>query len=158
MLYRSVGRNDNPNYATDCDTIPSNTKYLKLVIGSVVDYFKPIKGRNYCEMLQSHSLHQWSPDGVDWVIPSYYNNHLGGSASWYPSDGRQFLSFWGDPEDPLYNGGCCHESYNSTGNWNKAFKLYYAQGKIFPFNKQFSLNYIFIISKQLHYWHLYLSL
>merc|ERR1712062_189885 len=72
VLYRSVGSNEKPNYSTDCNTIPPNTKYLKLVMGAAIDYFRPIQGKTYCEMLGSYKLHQWSSDGSNWVIPNYY--------------------------------------------------------------------------------------
>ena len=67
-------------------------------------------------MLQSHKKHQWSSDGKNWVTPSYYSAHLGGSAVGYPTDGRSYLSFWGG------NGN--QGGYDN--GWNKEFKLYYA--------------------------------
>ena len=95
---------------------------------SVVDYFKPVPGKTYCEMLQSSTLHQWSSDGKNWVIPSAHGSLLGGSAENYPSDGRKYLSFWGGNGA---NGGCCHYTYKDTAAWKKAFRIFYATGTMF---------------------------
>ena len=100
-------------------------------MGSVIDYFKPINGKTYCEMLQANNLHQWSSDGKSWVIPKYHPNNLGGSLPNYPQDGRKYLSFWGGYGS---NGGCCHYSYNDKAQWHKAFKLFYAKGIEFNLN------------------------
>ena len=34
----------------------------------VRDFFRPVEGASYCEMLQSHTLHEWSRDGLTWVV------------------------------------------------------------------------------------------
>ena len=94
-------------------------------MGSVVDYFKPVSGKTYCEMLLSFELHQWSSDGSNWVTPRYHIKNLGGSASEYPSDERRFLSFWGGNNE---HGGCCHYEYGDSARWDKAFQLFYAKG------------------------------
>ena len=94
-------------------------------MGSVVDYFKPIEGKTYCEMLQSHKLHQWSSDGKNWVIPLYYSTHIGGSDNYWPADGRSHLSFWGGGGNL---GGCCHSSFSDTSGWGRAFNIYYGIG------------------------------
>ena len=94
-------------------------------MGSVIDYFKPIAGKTYCEMLLSFKLHEWSSDGSNWVTPKYYYAHLGGSATEYPSDGRRYLPFWGGGGK---RGGCCHYAYGDSGLWERAFKLFYAKG------------------------------
>ena len=94
-------------------------------MGSVVDYFKPVEGKTYCEMLQSHNLHQWSANGKDWTIPLYYSTHLGGSARHYPTDGRTHLSFWGGHGN---RGGCCHNSNSDVNVWDKAFNIFYGIG------------------------------
>ena len=98
-------------------------------MGSVVDYYKPIPCKSFCEMLQANNLHLWSADGKNWVEPKYYGRdyggHFGGSLDWYPSDGRKHLSFWGG----YWRGGCCVYSYSKTGaRWYKKFALYYALG------------------------------
>ena len=93
-------------------------------MGAVTDYFRPVQGKTYCEMLDSFKLHQWSVDGLNWITPNYYTRHKGGSARNYPNDGRQFLSFWGDRQGG-FRGGCCATSYTRASNWGKAFKLFY---------------------------------
>ena len=114
----------------ESNLIPSNALYLKIVMGDVVDYFKPVEGKTYSEMLQSNLLHQWSSDGKNWVIPTYYPgaDHFGGSANGYPTDGRSYLSFWGHTRGNVY-GGCCTYSYNNAVVWNKAFIIFYGIGK-----------------------------
>ena len=95
-------------------------------MGNVIDYFKPVPGITYCEMLQSRTLHQWSSDGKNWKIPIPNGGSTGGgSAPNYPTDGRRYLSFWGGNGA---NGGCCHYTYNDGAAWNKAFRIYYATG------------------------------
>lgn len=102
-------------------------------MGSVVDYYKPIPCKSFCEMLQANNLHLWSADGKNWVEPNYYAHkfykyHLGGSQDFYPSDGRQLLSFWGSRH---FTGGCCVDSYtDGSGAWKRKFDLYYALGMI----------------------------
>ena len=114
-------------------------------MGDVVDYYKPIDGKNFCEMLQSNKLHQWSSDGLNWVTPTYYTEfhdyHLGGSGVNYPTDGRKYLSFWGSNTKL---GGCCITEYNKYGGrtWNLAFRLYYALGIITLHQSQQMLNKI----------------
>ena len=98
-------------------------------MGDVVDYFKPVEGKTYCEMLQSRLLHQWSPDGKNWVIPSYQfpTRNLGGSALGYPTDGRDYLSFWGRSNGDQ-KGGCCTYNYTAGIDWNRAFIIFYGTG------------------------------
>jgi len=122
-LYKSVLGTENPSY-DDCHLIPGSVPYLKLVMGAVVDYYRPIAGKTYCDMLKSNQFHEWSNDAVHWVNPSHYSHHLGGSAAHYPSDGRSYLSFWGGHGN---RGGCCHNSYTDPAGWNKAFSLYYPE-------------------------------
>ena len=103
-------------------------------MGSVVDYFKPVEGKSYCEMLQSHKLHQWSSDGKSWVVPLYHSGNVGGSNSGYPTDGRTYLSFWGRASGDTGNhGGCCHYSYTDGAAWNRAFNIFYGIGSILIF-------------------------
>ena len=100
-------------------------------MGDVIDYFRPIQGKTYCEMLGSTKLHQWSSNGSYWVTPRYYSSHYGGSATDYPNDGRRYLSFWGGYGN---RGGCCTTSYDSSVKWHKAFQLFYATGISHSFN------------------------
>ena len=127
LLYRGVGATDDPKYDTDCNLIPSSALYIKIVMGSVVDYFKPVEGKTYCEMLQSNNFHEWSSNGKDWVIPLFHSDFLGGSAGKYPSDGREFLSFWGGHGN---RGGCCHNSYSYGAAWDRAFSIFYGIGNL----------------------------
>ena len=143
-LYRIVRGSDIPDYATDCNSIPSHAKYLKLVMGSVVDYFKPVAGKSYCEMLQSYKLHQWSPDGLNWETPSYHSNHFGGSKKNFPkhnitNDERSHLSFWGINLKG-HTGGCCHYSYTDSPSWEREFALYYNAGIIYISIRTLTLN------------------
>ena len=108
-------------------------------MGSVVDYFKPVEGKTYCEMLQSHKLHQWSSDGKNWIIPLYYHHLFGGSDHGYPTDGRGYLSFWSGNGA---NGGCCHHSYTDAHGWKRAFNIFYGIGKIVIFNRISNTNFV----------------
>ena len=110
-------------------------------MGSVVDYFRPIEGKTYCEMLQNNNLHQWSRDTSNWITPSFSpGHHLGGSSHRFPKiwqDTRAYVSFWGSTESQKTVGGCCHShvGYDDNGNmktdksgWGKPFSLYYVDG------------------------------
>ena len=60
-----------------------------LTTGRVADFFRPVKGACFCEMLTSHTKHEWSNDGVNWVVPHYHptasnNKFNGGSAPNWP--------------------------------------------------------------------------
>ena len=91
-------------------------------MGNVIDYYKPDDGFNFCEMLTSYNKHLWSSEGMNWIKPDYRQAHYGGSAGGYPSDGRKYLSFWGDNGQ---KGGCCHLDYSDTAAWDRAFDMYY---------------------------------
>ena len=117
---------------------------VRLSMGKVRDYFKPIPGKSLCDMLTSQNNHMWSANGGvpskdggggQWLRPTYnqdpnLKNLLGGSNATYPKDidGRQFLSFWGGDD-----GGCCHQ-YSTIypdknggadkAQWGSAFKMY----------------------------------
>lgn len=125
VLYRSAQGSVSQHYDQDCHTIPNDSAYLKLVMGNVVDYFKPTSGNSYCDMLQSSTKHLWSADGINWQQPEYFRHGLGssygGSASMWPADGRRYLSFWGG-----HSGGCCAVNYDMNGAWRRDFELYYA--------------------------------
>jgi hypothetical protein len=86
--------------------------FVRLVMGAVVDYFKPVEGASWCEMLTSPNKHQWSPSGVGgWEVPAYhFEDHAnGGSVGFWPStsvvgDKRIYLPFWGSN---VHVAGCC---------------------------------------------------
>ena len=106
------------------------------------DFFRPVEGSNFCEMLTSYNKHQWSADGETWVDVVFhsYSGHCGGSALWWPRDNgragdeRERLSFWG--HDGSLTGGCCSSSTavektnpslpgNSYTWWGQPFTLNY---------------------------------
>lgn len=110
-------------WSSRCSAIPASATYVKIMMGAVVDYFKPVNGSTICDMLGDHSQHMWSRDGRSWMQPPSDNSiHLGGSSPGHPSDGRNFLSFWGSHQE---KGGCCHSSYTGAANWNMAFTMSY---------------------------------
>lgn len=43
-------------------------------MGYWIDYFAPIDGATYCDMLQSYRDHKWSADGKTWKMPGYYGD------------------------------------------------------------------------------------
>lgn len=110
----SVFANDS-FWGDKCTSIPSNTLFIVVDMGGtavnareptppVRDFFKPTGANtSYCDMLQAHDKHQWSPDGLNWFRVGFdsYTPHNGGSAEWWPrsngreGDTRQWLSFWG---------------------------------------------------------------
>lgn len=120
---------------TQCEKIPDGAKFLKITMGEVVDYFKPLPGESMCDLLTKPQHHKWSKDGKTWVRPSILHNNgpqgswWGGSDDWYPKtnipgDERRYLSFWGTTWRGNA-GGCCSKEYN-TGEtaWHQAYKLY----------------------------------
>ena len=134
----SVNSDELPtNFYDVSGLIPKDAIHLKLVMGTVVDnytdYYKPVCGHTYLEMLRSHKLHQWSPDGINWTTPSFFQFYggipfYGGSARNFPNDGRLYLSFWGT-SGANRKGGCCGSETNSTTFvWGQPYELYYATG------------------------------
>ena len=100
-------------------------------MGLVIDYYRPIPGKTYCQMLQSGRFHQWSADGLIWETPKYtgVQEMHGGSKAKFPKDGRDYLSFWGSTLGEPNTGGCCVSTYGGkTQHWKLAFKLFYFQG------------------------------
>jgi hypothetical protein len=95
------------------DTLPDSATMIRVTIGFVVDYFKPIQGASICDMLQSNNKHLWSDDGINFRQPRYnMTSHLGGSATGWPKanvlgEQRQTLNFWGSTQ---HEGGCCSTS------------------------------------------------
>ena len=49
-------------WAQRCTSINPRAAFIVVAIGQVADYYRPLEGRSYCEMLQSSKLHEWSPD------------------------------------------------------------------------------------------------
>ena len=78
-------------WLSKCAGVPPTALYVVVEMGSVVDFFRPVEGATWCEMLTSLDKHQWSSTGVDgsWLTPVYYNSTggiNGGSAHWWPRD------------------------------------------------------------------------
>ena len=121
-------------WAVACKKIPSNTLFVVLDMSAVRDFFRPVDGASYCEMLLSHDKHQWSTNGVDWFEIEFdgYSGSNGGSAVNWPrnagriGDERAYLSFWG--RDGGWTGGCCSSSTAAAGhtNWGYPYTLSYA--------------------------------
>ena len=96
------------------------------------DFFRPVEGSTFCEMLTSNTKHQWSADGKTWVTVGFnsYSGHNGGSVGGWPrdkgraGDARAHLSFWGD--DGGVTGGCCSSSTAVRRTaWGQPFTLNY---------------------------------
>jgi hypothetical protein len=125
---------NNVYWNSQCKAIPTDATFLVLDMGYVRDFFKPVEGTSMCQMLTSLNRHQWSPNGVDWRIPTYYTNtdYNGGSAADWPKttidgDARGYVSFWGNDNNGN-QGGCCSRSYTdyTTGSqWGQTYTLAY---------------------------------
>ena len=101
-----------------CQVIPSSTLFIIVQMGNVFDFFRPIGDASYCDMLQAHTKHEWSSDGVTWITPDFDSDSdsdpNGGSERNWPDevrdgDARSYLSFWGTDYKSL-TGGCCSTS------------------------------------------------
>lgn len=118
------------NNLASYDSLGSNV-IVKITIGSVEDFFRPVSGNTLLEMLTSSSKHEWSAaETGPFVAPDYApSDFLGGSTTNWPADNaagdnRNFLPFWGyDGSESFYVGGCCHTSLESGGNWNQSFTM-----------------------------------
>jgi hypothetical protein len=112
-----------------CKIIPAETGYISVTMGEVVDFFKPIAGATFCEMLVSggpNSKHQfWNPNPMNgvpgWVVPVPFvsDTTFGGSTLGWPilnvkQDSRKYLSFWGRgtrlSRKTGNRGGCCSKA------------------------------------------------
>jgi len=122
-------------WAGKCPNIPDGASMIRVDMGDVIDYFKPVVGVTLCDMLQSFNKHLWSPDGDAWRAPSYYTHNQGGSAVDWPKnngesgDQRRHLTFWGldDSNQRKKNaqfGGCCHTTLTDGASWMRAFSMY----------------------------------
>lgn len=114
-------------WASQCSSIPDSATMIRVDMGAVTDFFKPVDGSSLCDMLQSKSKHLWSAGGHDWEVPAYYGGHLGGSQAHWPrnhghsEDQRTYLSFWGSQGAV---GGCCHASLDDGARWGLPFSMY----------------------------------
>ena len=124
---------------------------FKVTMGNVVDYFVANSPTStFCDVISSYTGHKYSPhEHGPFVTPQYYNNHLGGSSSGWPTssdaaskgignDGRSYTSFWGDMSGN-WAGGCCFmdslEEGGSvpTGDWGLPFSVHVRRYKHKPF-------------------------
>jgi hypothetical protein len=121
------------NYSIACNAlapaITSGTAVVRLQMGTVTDFFRPVAGSSVCQMLGVRTLHQWSASATGpWTTPNYYVHGLGGSLASWPSDGRGHLSFWGETVHSSTNpGGCCHDSYTSSSGWSRPFEMFFRE-------------------------------
>jgi hypothetical protein len=115
-------------WSEECKRIPDDAKYIKIDMGILSDYFKPIAGATFCDMLTSSNKHQWSKDGNKWVTPTYASSGLGGSSQGWPAtqdphDKRFGLPFWGVQSGTSAGGCCAHDQTETTATWNHSFKM-----------------------------------
>jgi hypothetical protein len=92
------------DWGTICHNVPTTAGHIQVTMGDVIDFFRPVPGASFCEMLTSSNRHEWSNDLTTWHTPDYYPAHYGGSATNWPAnnvegDDRRFLSFWGASVD-----------------------------------------------------------
>ena len=55
---------DRAFWGRHCRSIDPRAAFIAIVMGQVVDHYRPLPGRSYCDMLLSTSLHEWSPGNV----------------------------------------------------------------------------------------------
>lgn len=111
--YRT-GYNSPSQWLWNCSAVEAaGFTEMALVMGQVVDYFKPRNGSTACQMLTNNSKHQWRPNtSTAWIQPAYFVGlPVGGSSTGWPRDQgfdqRIYLSFWGGGEPATIPGGCC---------------------------------------------------
>jgi hypothetical protein len=118
-------------WLSKCDAVSATAQFVRLEMGSVVDYFKPVEGATWCEMLTSDVKHQWSSSGLEgsWetsVHLSSDDSRNGGSVVDWPKnnvagDMRRHVIFWGAD---AHDGGCCSMSIDEDfSGWNKQFTM-----------------------------------
>jgi len=114
------------------DLSGSTNPAIKLTMGSVVDYFRPMANHTLCDMLSSFRKHDWSNDGVTWRTPDHQTANMGGSEKWWPrdhveGDERWYLSMWGAGTGNIGStrgSGCCHRALNDNPEWSRTFDMY----------------------------------
>ena len=128
---------DDAFWEQQCRRVPAAAQYAIVRMGEVVDYFKPMPGKTWCEMLTNNTNHMWSPTAEDgtWRPPpqSELSNHLGGSFHYWPQknvegDNRRFLSIWGTSSlGSSTLGGCCAgKTTRDYGGWGQSFSMHFA--------------------------------
>jgi len=117
-------------WAKACEDIPDGVDYVVVHTGAFSDYFRPVDGATYCDMLTSCDKHEWSSDPTNaksWVVPPYHSPKdglLGGSDEWSilkRLDGRTQVASWGATALP---GGCCMVTLDDLApGYGKPFEM-----------------------------------
>jgi hypothetical protein len=92
-------------WAGRCKQVPSTAPYVVVVMGTVVDYFRPSGGGELVRHVHLESearMVEWSNDGVIWQTPGYTGNN--GSAGNFNGVRRLVRTCCGC-------GGCCREEF-----------------------------------------------
>jgi hypothetical protein len=135
-------------WAKHCTRIPADARYIKMTMGTAVDYFKPVDDRTYCEMMQSnkYQLHSAYPAGPydtaagrqATILPTSttagMTHGYGGFIAHdraedvvvtkLPGDSRLMFSMWGHVTK---SGGCCVSSHAATAvSWGHSFEIAFA--------------------------------
>ncbi len=126
--------NDFQSYSYNCTNWQSTASETRLIMGSIVDYFKPTAWNDFCWMLNSYSKHQWKwwpANYATWITPPFYNNHKWWSAVYWPKnniawDARNYLSFWSQQPSWSNQWWCCSAINSvSADAWLKPFTFWY---------------------------------
>jgi len=114
----------------DCSKFDQHSGWI-VVMGENTDYYKPKAGETLCSALKSNNKFLWSAtQNGNYIAPSPYPSHLGGSASSWPKnnvpgDNRVYLPFWGHPGSvSAGTNGCCHNTKTDQAKWGRSFKIY----------------------------------
>ncbi len=124
-----LGSPRDANHIDPCDKLQEldARPFMRMRMGSVTDFFRPVSSSDLCGMLSGFNRHLWSRTITgSFAAPNYYSTHLGGSQSNWPNanvtgDNRQYLGFWGGGGAVS---GCCHNTYSDGASWAKGFDLY----------------------------------
>ena len=135
-----------------CVHIPADARFIKVTMGTgdtaVTDYFRPIKDKTYCEMMQSNQFQLHSPFGANPYTSlagltdaseklglgafATLDGNTGVTAGTHTQseDDRKFFSKWGHETE---TGGCCATAYATTSvAWSQAFEVAYLPKHIPP--------------------------
>jgi hypothetical protein len=96
-------------------------------------WFRPRVNSTFCDMINTHNLHEWSDDGISWYQPTYHTGLCGGSSWDWPrqiapknSNAREMnvyhLPFWcGDRAG--YGKYDQADGAAGQGRWGRGFQL-----------------------------------
>ena len=108
---------------------------MKIKMGKVRDYYRPLAETSVCEFLITPNSFEWTSDLCKaWTESTFSNKGLGGSSKNWPKeylvgDKRTRLSYWGSSQPNM--GGCCCTDYTcSYPAWNMPFKMYFGSDKV----------------------------